>query len=57
MILEKDTLTFNFCSQDHIATISRTMKPLVTKNSIKEKLRTAQGFLKKIRDLTEDVSY
>ncbi|GFX34664.1 otoferlin [Trichonephila clavipes] len=39
---------------DHIATISRTMKPLVTKNTIKEKLRTAQGFLKKIRDLTED---
>ncbi|XP_054723978.1 otoferlin-like [Uloborus diversus] len=39
---------------DHIATISRTMKPLVTRNSIKEKLRTAQGFLKKIRELTED---
>ncbi|GIY69883.1 otoferlin [Caerostris darwini] len=39
---------------DHIATISRTMKPLVTKNTIKEKLRTAQGFLKKIRDLTDD---
>ncbi|KAG8190919.1 hypothetical protein JTE90_014400 [Oedothorax gibbosus] len=39
---------------DHIATISRTMKPLVTKNTIKEKLRTAQGFLKKLRDLTED---
>ncbi|UYV81940.1 FER1L6 [Cordylochernes scorpioides] len=39
---------------DHLATVARTMKPLIAKNNLKEKLRTAQGFLQRLRELTED---
>ncbi|XP_064487216.1 otoferlin-like [Ornithodoros turicata] len=52
--LDKERLKHCQRELDHIATMSRTMKALVTKNCFKEKLRTTHGFLQKLTDLVED---
>ena len=39
-----------------IGMMSRNLKAVVTKSSFKERLRTAQGYLQKLKFLVEDVS-
>lgn len=39
-----------------MATMSRTLKALVTKTSLKERYKTAQSYQKKLKFLVEDVS-
>ncbi|KAG0439507.1 hypothetical protein HPB47_016617, partial [Ixodes persulcatus] len=53
--LDKERLKHCQREVDHIGTMARTMKALVTKNSFKEKLRTANGLLQKLTDLIDDV--
>ncbi|CAN8025600.1 unnamed protein product, partial [Ixodes persulcatus] len=52
--LDKERLKHCQREVDHIGTMARTMKALVTKNSFKEKLRTANGLLQKLTDLIDD---
>lgn len=40
-----------------IGMISRNLKAVVTKSSFKERLKTAQGYLQKLKFLIEDVSF
>jgi hypothetical protein len=42
--------------QEQIGKMSRTLKAIVTKNSFKERYRTATSYLQKIKALIEDVS-
>ncbi|EEC19061.1 conserved hypothetical protein [Ixodes scapularis] len=53
--LDKERLKHCQREVDHIGTMARTMKALVTKNSFKEKLRTTNGLLLKLTDLIDDV--
>lgn len=48
----------NFCFyfQEHIGTMARNLKALVTKHSFKERYKTAQTYLNKLKFLVEDVS-
>lgn len=41
---------------ESIGAMSRNLKAVVTKSSFKERLKTAQGYLQKLRFLVEDVS-
>lgn len=41
--------------QEQIGKMSRTLKAIVTKNSFKERYKTALGYLQKIKVLIEDV--
>ncbi|CAN8025240.1 unnamed protein product [Ixodes persulcatus] len=52
--LDKERLKHCQREVDHIGTMARTMKALVTKNSFKEKLRTTNGLLLKLTDLIDD---
>ncbi|CAN8001099.1 unnamed protein product, partial [Ixodes hexagonus] len=52
--LDKERLKHCQREVDHIGTVARTMKALVTKNSFKEKLRTTNGLLQKLTDLIDD---
>ncbi|XP_076320149.1 otoferlin-like isoform X2 [Tachypleus tridentatus] len=51
--LDKERLKMCQREMDHIATMARTMKPLINKNSITEKLKTTQGFLHKLKDMED----
>lgn len=41
---------------ENIGIMSRNLKAVVTKSSFKERLKTAQGYLQKLKFLVEDVS-
>lgn len=41
---------------ENIGVMSRNLKAVVTKNSFKQRFKTAQGYLQKLRFLVEDVS-
>ncbi|KAH9363613.1 hypothetical protein HPB48_004134 [Haemaphysalis longicornis] len=53
--LDKERLKHCQREIDHVGTMARTMKALVTKNSFKEKLRSTNGLLQKLSDLVDDV--
>jgi hypothetical protein len=42
--------------QEQVGNMARNLKALVTKHSFKERYKTAQTYLQKLRFLTEDVS-
>lgn len=44
------------CLQETIGNMSRNLRALVTKSSLKERYKTAQNYLEKIKFLVEDVS-
>lgn len=46
--------TFYF--QEHLGSMARNLKALVTKHSFKERLKTSQTYLLKLKDIIEDVS-
>ncbi|XP_050298666.1 otoferlin-like [Anthonomus grandis grandis] len=52
--LDKERLKLCQKEIEHIGTGARTLKALVTKNSIKERHKSAQAFLAKLKFLTED---
>ncbi|XP_077546879.1 ferlin family C2 domain-containing myoferlin misfire isoform X2 [Haemaphysalis longicornis] len=52
--LDKERLKHCQREIDHVGTMARTMKALVTKNSFKEKLRSTNGLLQKLSDLVDD---
>lgn len=43
--------------QEAIGNMARNLRALVTKNSMKERYKTAQTYLKKMKFLIEDVSF
>lgn len=53
--LKKITIYSVFEIQENIGKMARTLKAIVTKNSFKERYRTALGYLQKIKGLYEDV--
>jgi len=51
----KNNTTF-LVKQEQIGSMARNLKALVTKNSFKERYKTAQTYLQKLKFLVEDVS-
>ena len=43
--------------QENIGTMSKNLRALVTKNSFKERYKTALSYLAKLKGLVDDVSY
>ncbi|XP_050031171.2 otoferlin [Dermacentor andersoni] len=52
--LDKERLKHCQREMDHVRSMARTMKALVTKNSFKEKLRSTYGLLQKMAELVDD---
>jgi hypothetical protein len=52
----KNNINIFFIQQEQIGNMSRNLKALVTKHSFKERYKTAQTYLQKLRFLIEDVS-
>lgn len=46
-----------FLLQEHVGNMARNLKALITKHSFKERYKTAQSYLQKLKFLVEDVCY
>ena len=53
---KKDSVNCVFFFKDHIGTIARTLKQTVTKNVLKEKLKSTTNLLHRLRLLAEEVN-
>ncbi|KAG7313636.1 hypothetical protein JYU34_000794 [Plutella xylostella] len=52
--LDKERMKMCISEIDHISTMARNLKALITKHSIKDRLRTAYTYLNKLKQLCED---
>ncbi|KAI4500926.1 hypothetical protein M0802_004137 [Mischocyttarus mexicanus] len=52
--LDKERMKLCQREMESIGTMARNLKAIVTKNSFKERLKTAQGYLQKLKFLVED---
>lgn len=50
-------LIFVFWLQEHVGNMARNLKALITKHSFKDRYKTAQSYLQKLKFLVEDVSF
>lgn len=46
-----------FLLQEHVGNMARNLKALITKHSFKDRYKTAQSYLQKLKFLVEDVSF
>lgn len=54
--LDKERMKLCQIELENIAVMSRNLKAIVTKSSFKERFKTAQSYLQKLKFLVEDVS-
>lgn len=56
LIIPKNKVIIFLIQQEQVGNMARNLKALVTKHSFKERYKTAQAYLQKLKFLVEDVS-